>query len=709
MITYANIFKLVIIASLLVACTSKSTDSNIEKDNASARLVNAASEPQNWLTHGRTYDEQRHSPLDQINTANVSDLGLTWSFDMTTKRGVEATPIVVDGVMYVTGSWSIVYALDAKTGKLLWDYDPKVDRATAVKACCDVVNRGVAYYGGKIYLGTIDGRLVALDGASGETVWDVMTVDPTKSYTITGAPRVIKGKVVIGNGGAEMGVRGYVSAYDAITGEMHWRFYTVPGNPVDGFENDAMKMAAATWNGEWWKWGGGGTVWDSMAYDPEFDLLYIGVGNGSPWNHKLRSNGEGDNLFLASIVAIRPDTGEYVWHYQTTPGESWDYTATQHIMLADLTIEGKLRKVLMQAPKNGFFYVIDRKTGELISANNYVDINWASHVDMKTGRPVELPGVRDFSEPKVITPGSGGGHNWHPMSYEPETGLVYIPAQNFLASYLDPQDPSDKQYKPGTSNLGVDMMGLAAPDQPGIRPAMRKMFNSFILAWDPITQKSVWQFDHKDVGASGMVTTAGGLLFQANPQGYLTAYNSRTGEKLWSQWLQTNAMAAPISYQIDGEQYIAIAAGWGGGYATILGGLTGQYGLKNRSRVLVYKLGGTSKLPAVEKSNAAIPPPAEAVTADETVLNQGMLLYHRNCQLCHGDRAVSGGVIPDLRRSSKAVHDMWPGIVIGGALQDGGMVGFSNILDMKDAEAIRQYILQEAAKAYAAQNTPETN
>nr|MCS5620155.1 PQQ-dependent dehydrogenase, methanol/ethanol family [Myxococcota bacterium] len=392
------------------------------------RLIAADSEPGNWMSYGRTYSEQRFSPLGAVNDQNASELGLAWSYDLNTARGVEATPIVVDGVMYTTSSWSIVTALDARNGVHLWTYDPKVKKEKAKHTCCDVVNRGVAVWEGQVIFGALDGRLIALDAATGKVNWEVATFDPTLPYTITGAPRIIKDKVLIGNGGAEFGVRGFIAAYDVDTGERLWRFFTVPGDPSLGFENDAMKMAAMTWSGEWWKLGGGGgTVWDSMAYDPELDLLYIGVGNGTPWNQKIRSPGGGDNLFLSSIVALRPDTGEYVWHYQTTPGESWDYTATQHIILADIELEGEPRKVLMQAPKNGFFYVIDRTNGKLLSANNYIQITWATHVDKETGRPVEAEGARYEDAQFMLYPSYLGGHNWHPMSYNPETGLVYIP------------------------------------------------------------------------------------------------------------------------------------------------------------------------------------------------------------------------------------------------------------------------------------------
>jgi PQQ-dependent dehydrogenase (methanol/ethanol family) len=426
-------------ALLLSASTVSAADKGPAAVDA-ARLLAAERESGSWMTYGRTYSEQRFSPLQQVTAENVGKLGLAWSFDLTTERGIEATSVVVDGVMYTTSAWTIVHALDARTGKHLWTWDPKVAKDKSRHACCDVVNRGVAVWQGQVFVGTLDGRLVALDAATGKPNWQVATVDPELPYTITGAPRVIDGKVLIGNGGAEFGVRGFIGAYDAGTGKRLWRFYTVPGNPALGFENDAMKMAAETWNGKWWELGGGGgTVWDAMAYDPDLDLLYIGVGNGTPWNQDIRSPGGGDNLFLSSIVALRPETGEYVWHYQTTPGETWDYTATQHIILADIEIDGKTRKVLMQAPKNGFFYVLDRADGSLISANNYIDVTWATHVDMKTGRPVEVPGARYRDKPMVINPSYLGGHNWHPMSYNPQTGLVYIPVLDITANYGQPR------------------------------------------------------------------------------------------------------------------------------------------------------------------------------------------------------------------------------------------------------------------------------
>ncbi|RZA22954.1 MAG: PQQ-dependent dehydrogenase, methanol/ethanol family, partial [Proteobacteria bacterium] len=444
-----------------------------------ARLLAAEQDPDNWLSHGRTYAEQRFSPLEDVNEGNVGQLGLAWATELDTNRGQEATPIVVDGVMYISTAWSKVKALNAATGQILWEYDPKNIGAKAVHACCDVVNRGVAVWDGKVFVGTIDGRLVALDADDGKEVWSTVTVDQSKPYTITMAPRVVRGKVIIGNSGAELGVRGYLSAYDANDGKMVWRFYTVPGNPADGPDNAASdeafaQFAGKTWSGKYWEMGGGGTVWDSVVYDADFDQLLVGVGNGAPWNHRARSDGKGDNLFLSSILALDPDTGKYKWHYQVNPAETWDFTATQQITLADLTIDGKPRKVLMQAPKNGFFYVIDRSNGKLISAQPYVPQNWAERIDLVTGRPVEIPEARFADKPYMIWPSGLGAHAWMPMSYSPKTGLVYIPAMH---APITLQDNKDYERRPGRWNTGVTMMGPpAGREDEGV-------YKGWLLAW----------------------------------------------------------------------------------------------------------------------------------------------------------------------------------------------------------------------------------
>ncbi|MAZ86989.1 MAG: PQQ-dependent dehydrogenase, methanol/ethanol family [Cellvibrionaceae bacterium] len=652
-----------------------------------------------WRSHGLSSDEQRYSSLSQINRDTVKQLGLEWSFDLYTRRGVEATPLMINRTLYVTGSWSMVYALDATSGELKWFYDPQVDRSFLSKGCCDAVNRGVAFHDGKIFVGTYDGRLVALDADNGQVIWDVQTTDRNQSYTITGAPRIVKDKVVIGNGGAELGVRGYVSAYEAASGEMAWRFYTVPGNPADGFENDAMRMAAATWTGEWWKWGGGGTVWDSMVYDPELELLYVGVGNGSPWNHKIRSPDGGDNLFLSSIVAVKPDTGEYVWHYQTTPGETWDYTSTQHLMLADLDIDGERRKVVMQAPKNGFFYVIDRITGELISAEKYSLVTWASHIDLQSGRPVETPNARVFDGKNVSLPSNAGAHNWPPMSYNPNTGLVYIPSMIFPVRFLDPTDEQDRQPKQGLWNVGFDRIANVPPALPNLDELLEKEYTGTLLAWDPITQKVKWQLEPSRPTGGGTLSSAGQLVFQGGKTSHFNAYDAETGEELWSWDVQTGAMAAPVTYEIEGEQYIAVAVGFGGGFAAEGGPVAHAWEVPNISRVLVFKLGGEHQLPELSVAEKTLLKPA-SVTASLDVVEQGKVVFHRHCAYCHGDGFRTGGINPDLRYSSEAIHAIWDDIVRGGILKGAGMVSFADYVDEDQAEAVRQYVLSEANRLY---------
>ena len=657
------------------------------------RILRSDDEPQNWMSHGRSYSEQRYSPLGAITHKNIADMGMAWHFDLYTKRGVEATPIVVDGVMYTIGSWSIVYALDAKTGELLWDYDPLVPRESASKGCCDVVNRGVAVWEGKVIFGSFDGRLIALNAATGELEWEVLTVDQSLNHTITGAPRIINDKVIIGFGGADMGiVRGYVSAYDVDSGDLVWRFYTVPGNPDDGFEDETMEMAAQTWTGEWWKLGGGGTVWDSMAYDPELNYLYIGVGNGAPWNQRLRSPEGGDNLFLSSIVALDVDSGEYKWHYQTTPGESWDYTATQHIVLAELQINGENRKVLMQAPKNGFFYVVDRISGELISAEPYAPINWATHVDLETGRPVETEIARySDSEPSLIEPGPGGAHNWHPMSYSPDTGLVYIPTTPSSLMY---QGVKEGKVTPGAVSMGIHYDAFAPP--PDIPDAELPGFPSGVLsAWDPVRQEERWRVTHAGTWNGGTLTTAGNLVFQGTSNGNFVAFDATSGDILWTSPTQTAVMAAPITYEIDGEQYVAVMAGWGGILALHAAPFVKSLAVENRSRVLVYKLGASNELPPpYPVSSRSLNPPAAFGTQEQ--IDRGRIVFHRQCQFCHGGGAVGGAIVPDLRYSDESVHNLWSEIVLGGLLKGNGMPSFDGLLNEEDAQAVRAYVLQRA-------------
>ncbi len=665
---------LILIALLMASCGIESSE------DGNSKLA------QNWSKHGFTDHEQRFSPLNQIDDKNVDRLGLVWSFETRTYRGLEATPLVVDGILYTTASWSVVFAIDARTGKEIWNWDPQVPRSYAYRACCDVINRGVALYQGKVYTGTLDGRLAALNAKTGKVIWEVVTVDQSQPYTITGAPRVIGGKVIIGNSGAEFDVRGYVSAYDGETGEQLWRFHTVPGNPSEPFESPALEKAAKTWSGEWWKSGGGGTVWDSIAYDPDLDLLYVGTGNGSPWNRHLRSPGGGDNLFLASILALRPDTGDLVWHYQTTPGDTWDYTATQHMILADLEIQGESRKVLMQAPKNGFFYVLDRANGQLISANNYVPVNWALKIDEQSGRPVEAPGSDYRSGRVTVKPGPLGGHNWQPMSYNPETGLVYIPAQELASSFA--QDLSF-EHLPGTRHLGVD---LGVPESPAEVPS------GYLLAWNPIEQKEEWRVQHPGPWNGGTLTTTGNLVFQGTGDGRFVAYRANDGEKLWEMWAGSGVIAAPVTYQLDGVQYVSLMAGWGGAYPLVSGGpATTVSPPVSVGRVLTFALDGRLTLPPPAKRQQ---PPSDSLslTASAAEIEQGGRLFSRWCDRCHGPGAVSGGLIKDLRYSTAPVFDMYPDIVLEKMLEARGMPSFKGWLNQEQTELIRSYVMKRASE-----------
>ncbi len=652
----------------------KSVTSEVDEN----RLLKADETPGDWLSYGRNYKEDRYSSLNQITKDNIDDLGLAWSLNLGTTRGIEATPLVVDGIMYLSGPWSLVYAVDARKGELIWTYDPEVPREYGEKACCDVVNRGVALYKGLIYVGALDGRLIAIDAASGEMKWEVLTVDQTKAYTITGAPRVFDGKVVIGNGGAEYGVRGYVTAYDWLTGEEKWRFYTVPGNPSLPFESKAMERAAKTWNGEWWKYGGGGTVWDALVYDPELKLLYIGVGNGSPWNREIRSPGGGDNLYLSSIVALNPDNGELVWHYQTTPGDAWDYTATQPIILADLQIDGGMRKVLMQAPKNGFFYVIDRTNGALISSEKYTYINWAKQVDQESGRPVETDFARYTKVNAQIIPGPGGGHNWQPMAFNPTTGLVYIPTRSEALMY---DQPKEWQFNDGgrSMNLGVDF------DNKDFRYA-----GGWLISWDPINQKEIWSVKHATSWNAGVLTTDD-LVFQGTAEGILVAYDAKTGEKVWDFRLETGITASPITYMVDDIQYISIAVGWGGFFG-LWWKFTDQI---NPGTLYTFAIGKKEQIPSypIKETKRLIDIPIEA-TEDE--ITRGESLYNRFCNACH--RFNDGGNIPDLTYSSVEIFQIFHEIVRDGIFLEKGMPKFSDRLSDQDISDIKYHILSAAKK-----------
>lgn len=680
-------------ALLLLSPALPAQPANVDQ----ARLRAAETDGSNWLSWGRTYSEQRFSPLTQINADNVDQLGLAWYHDLDTFRGVEGTPVVVDGVMYTTSAWNLTYALNAATGELLWSFDPETPRAWGRYACCDAVSRGLAVWEGKVIIATLDGRLIALDAATGLPQWSTQTFDKSWPYTITGAPRVFDSKVVIGNGGADMGVRGFVSAYDVDTGAELWRFWTVPGNPAEGFESEAMRMAAETWNGEWWKLGGGGTVWDSIVYDPDLNLVYLGVGNGSPLAVEYRSPGGGDNLFLASIVAVNADTGEYVWHYQQVPGEKWDYTATQPMMLAELELYGETRKVLMQAPKNGFFYVLDRATGELLSAREFVPNFWASHIDMTTGRPVVNPEADFGTDTVLISPAAGGGHNWEPMSYSPLTGLVYFTVQEDWLTYSVAQNWSPRAFR---SNAGWGFEANAERRN-YFTSEMNKRRKAWLTAWDPVRQQEAWRVQHSDIGSGGTLATAGNLVAQGSIDREFVLYRADNGAKLWSMDIQNVALAGPITYSVAGEQYIAVNAGWGGGRA-LIARLSGTNLQVSPARVLVFKLGGNAVLPPLEDVST-LPPQPPALTANEDVVQRGASLYSQTCQQCHGLNATGGLV--DLRFMTPQVHADFNAIVLEGSRTDKGMASFADVLSRDEADAIHHYLISRANEDWGTSTT----
>jgi len=673
------------VAAVLLASACTGGKNGGEVDDS--RLLAAHTDSANWLMVGGSYDEKHYSALRQINSENVADLAPAWVVDFDVTRGQEGEPLVVDGVIYVVTAWSKVHAIDGATGRRLWSYDPKVPGEWGAKGCCDVVSRGLAFYENTVYLASYDGRLIALDAKTGEERWSVLTIDPSKRYTITGAPRVFKGKVVIGNGGAEYPTRGYVTAYDARTGEKVWRFYTVPGEPGkrDGEPSDEPleRLARPTWFGDdYWKNGGGGTAWDAIVYDRELDRLYIGTGNGAPHNHFVRSEGKGDNLFLASIIAVNPDTGEYIWHYQVNPGESWDYTAVQPMILADLDIAGKRRKVLMQAPKNGFFYVIDRETGKPISADPFVpNPRWASRIDPATWRPVENPGARYLDAPFINMPGPPGAHNWQPMAFSPDTGLVYLPtstnANLFKASV------ESTHASPDPKNLG----GLPSPE-------------TYLQAWDPVRRETRWKVPiegyRTDAGGGGVLATAGNLVFQGRGEvtGEFVAMAADTGRILWRVKTPSQVMAAPVTYLVNGEQYVVVAMGSGG--PSLLWGSQEQPRERAPARLVAFKLGGTATMPEPPRLLGPVTAPTETFPA--RLAASGEEIYSKHCSRCHGrpiERASN--ILPDLRRSGYlGDRSAWRAVVIDGALTDVGMVSFADRITADDAEAIRAYVSGKA-------------
>ena len=683
------------------------------------RLLNVASEPGSWLTSGRDFGETHYSPLDQINRQTADRLGFAWQYETFTKRGLEATPIVVDGVMYTSGVMGRVYALNAKTGEELWTFDPEVDPQVDRGTCCDEVNRGVSVWKGKIYVAAFDGRLFALDGKDGKVIWQADTIiDHKRGYSSTGAPEVAGNVVVIGNGGAEYDARGYVSAYDLETGKLAWRFFIVPGDPKKPYENPELEMAAKTWDpNSRWDVGLGGTAWNALVYDPELNLLYVGTGNAALYSYHDRSPSGGDNLFLTSILAINPDTGRLKWYYQEVPGDRWDYTAVQPIMLTDLTIDGVKRKVLMQAPKDGYFYVLDRETGKLISAEPYVPQNWSKGIDPVTGRAQVNIEAADYTNgPKYIYPSSMGGHSWHAMSYSPDTGLVYIPTIEAGMVMFDMT--KGHVYRPGLTNTGVvNIMGgvinlSTASYPPEIEKALKsgELFKdypnigmrTYLQAWDPVKQKKVWQTpDAEWWDRAGVLATAGRVLFQGTGTGQFRVMSDENGEILKELEVGSTIMAAPMTYTIDGEQYVSVMASFGGGGWYIPHPTSATYKYGNLGRILTFKLdGGAVPIPPELGPDAPIPqPPAQTASAE--TIKKGQDLFGANCRGCHSNQTRT--LSADLRRMSPETHEQFKDIVLHGALRAGGMPQWDDVLSDADADALHAYLIDLAQKAYEAQ------
>ncbi|HEY6456155.1 MAG TPA: PQQ-dependent dehydrogenase, methanol/ethanol family [Steroidobacteraceae bacterium] len=663
--------------------------------NVSAkRLVKAADEPGQWLTYGGTYSEQRFSALKQIDASNVGTLGLQWYGDYETNQDQHGSPLYIDGVIYVSTARDVVQAFEAKSGRPLWTYNPSI-HGERLRYNVGLVNRGIAAWNGKIIIGTLDARLIAIDAKTGKEVWSVDTVpdslglgEMAKHYAITMAPRVAKGKVFIGASGGEFGVRGWIAAFDADTGKEVWRFWTVPGDPAKGFENKALERAAKTWTGEWWKGsGGGGTVWDSAVYDPLTDLLYFGTGNASPWNDRTREPTLGDDLYSASIVAVKPDTGEYVWHYQETPGDAWDYDAVSPMMTADLTIHGKRTHVILQPSKNGFLYVLEARTGKLISADPFTVENWATGVDLKTGRPNVVPAARYEKEPWDLAPGVQGGHSWHPNAFSPLTGLIYIPAWE---AYFTMASPPPGSAPPGGGfSLGVAMGVRVDPSK--LQPYARSGVKGRLEAWDPIARKIVWETESFANGrpTSGVLATAGNLVFMGDGGGKtLSAYDAKSGTRLWSFDAKTAIFAAPISYELDGVQYIAASVGGAG---------QGGYFAPTNARMLVFALGGKAVLP---EPPPYTPPPLNPPpsTASAAVIAHGGEVYTQFCSVCHGANGFQARTsFPNLTVTPLLwTQEGFDQVVLLGGRADKGMGNFSKDLKPEDTVAVREYLISRA-------------
>jgi quinohemoprotein ethanol dehydrogenase len=677
----------------------------------SARLARAAAEPGQWFLTGRDGSGAYYSPLAQIDASNVARLGLAWEYRFGTYRGMEATPVVIDGVLYVTGNWGVTYAFDAGTGRRLWRYDPEIDYQWARYVCCDAVNRGVAVWRGRVYVGALDGYLHAIDATTGTRIWKVDTVPargPKTPYTMTGVPVIAGDSVVVGSSGGDFaGVRGYVAAFDLETGKFRWRFYTVPRDPAEGPQDQPHLVAAlATWDPKHpWSQGIGGTVWDGMSYDPELKLLYVGTGNSAPYNLRADGRHGGDDLYTAAIVAIHADSGTLAWYYQTTPGDRWDFDSAQKFVFARLEFAGRPRQILLQASKNGFLYALDRATGELLAAHQFAAVNWTRGIDAKTGRPMSSTDADYEQAPKLIMPSAVGAHSWQPMALSPKTGLLYIPVREEPMVYVDstarraglvegwfttpafaPEDYDPKELHSLFGNLPPLKSLAKGHDLPP--PA-----GGALRALDPASGRTAWQIPTASAWDGGVLATGGNLVFQGDMSGHLNAYAADSGKRVASIDLGTSVMAAPMSYAVGGTQYVAVLAGLGGG---MLGAdfeeSSAAYRYGNEGRLIVLRLeGGPVPLPSPYQEQPMPAPPPDRASA--TQIAQGELLYNRYCARCHG---FGRGVIADLRRMSPEDHQLFDQIVRGGAYLPRGMGRFDDVLSVEDASAIHGYVIHRA-------------
>ena len=681
-----------------------------------ARLLAAEREPDQWFTNGRDGAGTYYSPLSDVNRDNAKRLGLAWEFQLGTNRGLEATPIMIDGVLYAVGNWGEVFALDARTGRKRWHYDPEVDKSWGRFACCDVVNRGLSVWQGRVYVGSTDGWLHSIDATTGRRVWKVDTLvgrDRRLPYTISGAPPIAGAVVVIGNGGADFGVRGYVSAYDLATGTLRWRFYTVPHDPRTGPQEQAhLERALPTWdrNGAW-SFGGGGTVWDGMAYDADLDLLYIGTGNASPYNWHERSPRGGANLYLASIVAIHAHTGEMAWYYQEVPRESWDYTATMKFVLADLTLAGKRRQVIMQAPKNGIYYVLDRATGELLSANPYATVNWTSGINAQTGQPKLNPAADYDAKPRLVYPSQAGAHNWQPMSYSAKTKFVYIPVIDMPMVYINTAQRraglvegafTTPGFPPGAYDP-AQMSGIYGPLPPLAELARAAgtpvQSRGLLVAWDPERAMVAWSRPTFSTWDGGVLSTAGGIVLQGDAAGNLNVRADDDGQLVTTINIGTSIMAAPMTYKLDGIQYVAFMAGFGGAGGMAFSPGTAAYERGNAGRIIALRLDG-SPVPHPPVGVPVPMPQPPALGSPPAEIARGEVLYNRHCGRCH---FFGRSMLPDLRRMTPTTHVLFTDIVLRGTFAAKGMGSFSDVLSATDVKAIHGYIASEAQRAYASE------